>query len=402
MNQGPGDDSTRNVDLGLKATVFKACHLAVWSDDSMSSDERHYLSHLIEALGDTEAERSALRALRHQDVNKDLLIAEIEKLDKADKAYVLDTCIDVLASDRKINWDEINFLDDLQKTCQVDDKAYRAKLIEVRKTARIALSRRSRVLALLPIIVIVAVVGLFGYIRYYQTHADITLGERCSGKEIAVTVLPAGPPPTSTTMPGGQNIFDRVRGSIVSVTMSINHKPVSGGSGAVIGSDDSGVMYIVTNRHVIRSKYVSEGRKTDRVRIEVQQPSGAKFDATFDFYSRDHDLAILAVKGMGDHATALPLVLKADLQVGQPVSAVGSPIGLDHSLTAGVISALRDDYLQTDATIHSGSSGGPLIDARGAICGITTLVHETKDYGFALYADFIIEMLAERRKRMAN
>ena len=402
MNRNSGDDSTRDVDLGLKATVFKACHLAVWSDDSMTSDERRYLSHLIETLGDTEAERSALRALRHQDVNKDLLIAEIEQLDKADKAYVLDTCIDVLASDRKINTEEIDFLGDLQRICEVDGKTYRAKLIEVRKTARISMSSRWKMFFPVYLCVVFTVVMLILYAVDHWMQADITLGERCSGREISVTVLPAGASPTSATMPSGPSIFERVRGSIVLVIVSINHKPVCRGSGVVIGSDDSGVLYVVTNRHVIHNELTSEGDKTDRVHVEVQQPSGAKFDATLDCYSREHDLAILSVKGLGEYASALPLTLKSGLEVGQPISAVGSPIGLDHSLTAGVISALRDYYIQTDATIHSGSSGGPLIDARGAICGIATRSHEAKDYGFALYADFIIEMLAERKEHMGD
>jgi S1-C subfamily serine protease len=130
----------------------------------------------------------------------------------------------------------------------------------------------------------------------------------------------------------------------------------------------------------------------------VQQSSGAKFDAKLDFYSREHDLALLAVKGMKDYAKPIQINLKSGLQVGQPIYAIGSPIGLDHSFTAGVISALRDTYLQTDATIHSGSSGGPLVDHYGSLCGVVTKGHKTKDYGFALYSDAILDVLKERKK----
>jgi S1-C subfamily serine protease len=150
---------------------------------------------------------------------------------------------------------------------------------------------------------------------------------------------------------------------------------------------------------VIQNSLINtHGRKRDRVRVEVQQHSGAKFDATLDFYSRQHDLALLAVKGMKDYAKPLQINLKSGLQVGQPIYAIGSPIGLDHSFTAGVISALRESYLQTDATVHSGSSGGPLIDQYGSLCAVVTKGHKTKDYNFALYSDIILEVLEERKK----
>jgi S1-C subfamily serine protease len=78
------------------------------------------------------------------------------------------------------------------------------------------------------------------------------------------------------------------------------------------------------------------------------------------------------------------------------VYAVGSPLGLDHTFTSGVISALRSDSIQTDATVHSGSSGGPLLDAGGAICGVITTTHLHKDVSFALYGDTVLAMFEER------
>lgn len=234
--------------------------------------------------------------------------------------------------------------------------------------------------------------------KYRSESIDITLDEACSGKEISVSILSKNSLPISQ-MPTGQDVFDNVRDSIVSIDVSINYDPVCSGSGSVIGTDESGTLYIITNRHVIQNSLINtHGRKGDRVRVEVQQPSGAKFDATLDFYSRQYDLALLAVKGMKDYAKPLHINLKSGLQVGQPIYAIGSPIGLDHSFTAGVISALRESYLQTDATIHSGSSGGPLIDRYGSLCAVVTKGHETKDYGFALYSDIILEVLEERKK----
>jgi S1-C subfamily serine protease len=96
-------------------------------------------------------------------------------------------------------------------------------------------------------------------------------------------------------------------------------------------------------------------------------------------------------------AEPLPVVPRRQLRVGQRVFAVGSPIGLRHSFTSGVISALRGDHIQTDATVHQGSSGGPLIDDSGGVCGIVTQTHSAKDFTFAIYADTVLELLEERR-----
>jgi S1-C subfamily serine protease len=79
-----------------------------------------------------------------------------------------------------------------------------------------------------------------------------------------------------------------------------------------------------------------------------------------------------------------------------PAYAIGSPIGLENTFTAGVVSALRESYLQTDATTYYGSSGGPLVDQRGALCAVVTKGHKTKDYNFALYSDIVLEVLEER------
>ena len=234
--------------------------------------------------------------------------------------------------------------------------------------------------------------------KYRSESIDITLQEACSGKEISVSIRSTNNLPISQ-MPTSQDVFDNVRDSIVSIHVFINYDPVSSGSGSVIGTDESGMLYIITNRHVIHNSDINmHGRKEDRARVEVQQYSGAKFEASLDFYSRQYDLALLAVKGMKDYAKPLHINLKSGLQVGQPIYAIGSPIGLDHSFTAGIISALRETYLQTDATVHSGSSGGPLIDRYGSLCAVVTKGHETKDYGFALYSDIILEVLEERRE----
>ncbi len=362
----------------------------------MPSDERRWLSHLTEALCKTQAERKIFREIRLQEINEDLLLSEIESLSQKEKAYVFDTCLDTLASDRRINLQELRFLVVLRKACGIGYWSYQKKLARTCKNTKTRIFPGKLIFSL--ILVSCISFSVIMYITYRSKSTDLTLQEACSGKEISVSIFSTKNFPVSQ-MPTSQDVFDNIRNSIVSVYVYINYEPVCSGSGSVIGTDESGMLYIVTNRHVIRNSYISDNRKKgDHVRVEVQQHSGAKFEASLDFYSREYDLALLAVKGMKDYAKPLHINLKSGLQVGQPIYAVGTPIGLEHSFTAGVISALRESYLQTDATIHSGSSGGPLIDPYGSLCAVVTKGHDTKDYGFALYSDNILEVLEERKK----
>lgn len=289
----------------------------------------------------------------------------------------------------------------LRKVCGIGRWSYRKRLAKTCRNAKAWIP--SKLIHSFAFTCLVGTVIVL-YIEFGRESVDTrahnltTLREACSGKEISVLIFPANDPPTSQ-LPSGQDVFDKVCNSIVSVRVFVDYVPVCSGSGSVIGADDLDMLYIITNKHVIQNSSISaHGKKGDRVRVEVSQHSGAKFEASLDFYSRQHDLAILAVKGMKDYAKPLQMNLKSGLRVGQAIYAIGSPIGLDHSFTAGVVSALRETYLQTDATVHSGSSGGPLVDQHGALCAVVTEGHATKDYGFALYSDVILEVLEERKK----
>ena len=137
------------------------------------------------------------------------------------------------------------------------------------------------------------------------------------------------------------------------------------GSGVIVSSDG----YIVTNAHVI------EGARS----IDVSA-AGKHYAATVEGLDQDTDLAVLKVP-----ATELPSLSFANsdaVKQGQIVVALGSPLGLENSLTVGFVSApvryLRADspmfYIQTDASINPGNSGGPLLDINGRIVGINTMI----------------------------
>ena len=140
-----------------------------------------------------------------------------------------------------------------------------------------------------------------------------------------------------------------------------------GGSGVVLTADGG----ILTNNHVVDSA----------TRIEVAFQDGRRLPAKVVGVDPATDLAVLKVDAKG-----LPAVKFADsdaARVGEWVIAIGSPFGLDYSITAGVLSAKGrggmganeiEDYLQTDASINPGNSGGPLIDLDGHVLGINTMI----------------------------
>jgi serine protease Do len=145
--------------------------------------------------------------------------------------------------------------------------------------------------------------------------------------------------------------------------------------------------YILTNSHVI------EGADDIRVRLSDERELSARLIGHDDHT----DIALLKVEAGGDLAVA-PLGNSDDLQIGEWVIAIGNPFGLDHTVTAGIVSAKgrRDvrpggsqsgyyDFIQTDASINPGNSGGPLINARGEVVGINTAMNaQAQGIGFAI------------------
>ena len=153
------------------------------------------------------------------------------------------------------------------------------------------------------------------------------------------------------------------------------------GSGVIVSSDG----YILTNNHVVRG--------ADR--LEVKLADGRKFQARVVGTDPRTDLAVLKIDATGLIAARLGNSDKT--KVGEWVLAIGSPFGLDLTVTAGIISAKGrsnigvadyEDFLQTDAAINPGNSGGPLVNMRGEVIGITTAIRSgsgvNSGVGFAI------------------
>jgi len=140
------------------------------------------------------------------------------------------------------------------------------------------------------------------------------------------------------------------------------------GSGFIIRKDG----LIATNEHVIRN--------ADEIHVELSD--GTKLDAELVGVDAKTDLALVKVKADRD----LPIVPFGDSEAVRPgdwVVAIGNPFNLEQTVTAGIVSAKHrslagsyDDYIQTDAAINPGSSGGPLLNLRGEVIGINTAIRE--------------------------
>ena len=191
-----------------------------------------------------------------------------------------------------------------------------------------------------------------------------------------------------------QALSRRVSPAVVQVFAS-SLVPMGGGGGAAGGllsrqrGLGSGVIvdaegFIVTNAHVVMGArrvqvQLAEPRSGSPGR-SVLKPAGARLEARIVGLDRESDLAVLKIDGRG--LPTLPFADSDSLRQGQMVLAFGSPLGLESSVSMGIISApvrqIEPDapmiYLQTDAAINPGNSGGPLVDTRGAVVGINAFI----------------------------
>jgi len=168
------------------------------------------------------------------------------------------------------------------------------------------------------------------------------------------------------------------------------------GSGFVMSPDG----YIVTNNHVV------EGADSIKVNLRADGNGEVSYDAEIVGTDKETDLALLKIAPKG----TLPYLAFGDsdaLKVGQWVMAIGNPFGLDHTVTAGIVSAKGrtigagpyDNFIQTDASINPGNSGGPLINLDGQVIGINTaIIASGQGIGFAIpsrLARQVIDQLKE-------
>jgi 2-alkenal reductase len=181
------------------------------------------------------------------------------------------------------------------------------------------------------------------------------------------------------------------------------------GSGFVVSDDGE----IITNAHVVTDAEASGGGPINEAKeVYVQFPDRNQVPAEIVGFDPFYDVALLRVDPDGLELNPLELGSSSDVEVGQPVAAIGSPFGEENSLSIGVISATGrsvesltdfqiDDAIQTDAAINPGNSGGPLLDAEGRVLGINQQIRTAsgadEGVGFAVPVDAVERSLEQLR-----
>lgn len=227
-----------------------------------------------------------------------------------------------------------------------------------------------------------------GYFYYGDDLEDktITIPSYPTGGDARLRLLPAEDLPELTA----KEIYDQVTPSVVTVLgrPQTYNSMYSVGTGVIFSSDG----YILTNCHVIA------GCGACQVWITNAYGVDAEYDAKVVGYDEDVDLAVLKVEG--GQLPSAAFGVSDDLEVGDPVYAIGNPLGvkLRNTLTSGIISATDRDVdvdgvvmtlVQTTAALNSGNSGGPLINEYGQVVGIN-VIKMSSDYstveglGFAI------------------
>ena len=221
---------------------------------------------------------------------------------------------------------------------------------------------------------------------------------------------------------GGKNgfnpaaIYDRLSPGVVTVTSLFGKQTLrdilggegSAGQGSGFVLDGDG--YIATNAHVVTD---GTGSNVNRAReVFVQFEDGNQVKGEIVGYDPNADVGVVKVDPKGLELVPLSFARTNDVQVGEPVAAIGSPFGEQGSLSIGVVSAknrtieaLTDfsisDAIQTDAAINRGNSGGPLLDSRGHVIGINSQIRSSGGgsvgVGFAVSGDTVRRSIKQIR-----
>ncbi len=237
------------------------------------------------------------------------------------------------------------------------------------------------------------------------TGLTLTFGRSWLVRDTAPPPVVNAPPP-ATPVAGSAaadpvvDIVQRLGPAVVSLTTVVPGRetffgvtpPSEGqGSGVIVSPDGR----ILTNSHVVAGS----------AEIRVRLANGRTLPGRLIGRDPANDIAVVQVRG--ENLPAAPLGDSTALRVGEPVIAIGNPLGFQSTVTTGVVSALNrtirpqpgvvlENMIQTDAAINPGNSGGPLVNSRGQVVGINTLIIEAaQGLGFAIPVN-TAQQVAER------
>jgi putative serine protease PepD len=208
-----------------------------------------------------------------------------------------------------------------------------------------------------------------------------------------VTVQSAEPA-AATSQLSVNSIYRRAYRGVVEITVTS-----SGGPGGSSGAEGSGFVYD-SSGHIVTNQHVVDGAQS----ISVKFWNGKTYSAQLVGSDSSTDLAVIKVDAPDSQLYPLSLGDSAKLVVGDPVVAIGSPFGLEETVTSGIVSALHRsldspsgfsiaDTIQTDAAINHGNSGGPLLNAQGQVVGVNAQIRsdsgDNAGVGFAIPSDTV-------------
>ena len=257
------------------------------------------------------------------------------------------------------------------------------------------------------IILVVLLVGAFVYLTSFSSFrggASLPLETLWRHSPLQLTEADAQPAYTAGELTNIA-VYKRALPSVVNVTSSAlsfdffyGVVPQQGqGSGFILSKDGR----ILTNYHVVQNAQ----------QVEVTLSDKHKYKAQIVLQDKAHDLALLQIQAT--NLTPAVLSESRDLQVGQNVYAIGNPFGLNGTMTTGIISSIRsvrepegatiENAVQTDAAINPGNSGGPLLNSKGEVIGMNTLIatggaEQSSGIGFAIPIDTVKAVLSDYTK----
>ena len=247
--------------------------------------------------------------------------------------------------------------------------------------------------------------GLFTLMLFYHLKQDLTTEQIIPAPNVQFTGYKHQPlnekPAISHFVP--ENFVEtskRVTDAVVNITVksSYGYEPISGGSGVIISNDG----YIITNNHVIDAGG----------RVQVTLANKRSYRATVIGKDPTTDLALLKIQ-----ARNLPVLRYANsdqVEVGQWVLAVGNPFNLTSTVTAGIVSAKGrninilqglyaiESFIQTDAVVNPGNSGGALVNLKGELVGINSAIMSEsggyEGYSFAIPANLVKKIIHDLKE----
>ena len=231
------------------------------------------------------------------------------------------------------------------------------------------------------------------------TAVAVALGEDSVAAPAQVTVANASPAVSAGTSTVGQ-IYKRTSAAVVEITVTGSGQATPFGDGQ--GSQQaqgSGFVYD-TQGHVITNQHVVDNAES----VSVRFANGKTYPATVVGSDPSTDIAVIDVDAPASELRPLTLADSSAVEVGDGVIAIGSPFGLEQTVTTGIVSALHrqitapnnftiDNAIQTDAAINHGNSGGPLLDLDGKVIGVNSQIESDSGgndgIGFAVPSDTV-------------